>query len=209
MEFEYKGANCVVITSNRAKVVIDGKISNLGLKDIAPKDAVLVATQEEFAPYVEDDLRVDQPGEYEIHDVSFKGIAADRMIDHADGSNQATMYRIDFGDVVVGVIGNVAAPLSDVQLEMLGVVDVLILPVGGNGYTLDPLQSLEVIRQIEPKVVIPVHYDDKEINYPVPQLGLELFTKEVSVPVEEMPKWKIKNGSLPESLTVIVIDRTS
>ena len=207
MDFEYKGANCVVIGSKLVTVVVDGKLSSLGLKDVVVKDEVEVATQPEFATR-ECRLSVDMPGEYEINDVSVSGIPAGRLIDY-DGSLQSTMYKIAFPDLTVAVIGHVATPLSDEQLESLGVIDVLVVPVGGGGYTLDAHHAVEVVHKIDPKVVIPTHYADKDIKYEVPQDDLEPFIKELGAAHEVTSKWKIKNGILPAALTVVELSRSS
>jgi len=207
MEFEYKGANCVVITTKQGVLVTDGKLSTVGLKNVQPKDAIELATQIGFAS---DDGRVavDMPGEYEISDISILGVAATRMIDF-DGSLQSTMYRIAFPDVTIAVLGHVSLPLSDEQLESLGVIDVLIVPVGGGGYTLDAHQAVSIVHKISPRVIIPTHYADPETTYEVPQEDLEPFIKELGVAHEVMPKWKLKNGILPELQTVIELTRTS
>ncbi len=208
MDIEYKGGNCVVISSKKAVLSIDPKLSSIGLKDIAPKDAVVIATQPDFT--VESDvLVIDQPGEYEIRDISVKGVPAQRMLD-AEGELSATMYRVVIDGVRIAVLGHVFAPLSDATLEMLGVIDVVIIPVGGNGYTMDGHQAVGVVRQIDPRVVIPTHYADASAKYEVPQEDLEPFTKELSAPQHEvLAKWKVKNGVLPETLTLIELQRTS
>lgn len=207
MDIQYKGANCVVIDTKKVTIVTDPHLSQVGLKDITPKDAIVVATQVEFAT-ASDNVIIDQPGEYEVKDVSITGVAAKRLIDH-DDSRQAAVYRVVMGDVAFAVIGHVAAPLTEEQLEALGVVDVAIIPVGGSGYTLDAHQATEVVRQLDPKVVIPTHYADKDTKYEVPQMELEPFVKELGAEHETMPAWKIKNGILPEVLTVIELTRTA
>lgn len=207
MEFEYKGGNCVVITSKHGAVVIDGKLSTIGLKDIQPKDAIELATQVGFSAE-SGRVGVDMPGEYEISDISILGVAAARLLDY-DGSLKATMYRLVFPDMNVAVLGHVATPLTDEQLESLGMVDVLIVPVGGGGYTLDAHQAVEVVHKINPKVVIPTHFADQHSKYEVPQDELEPFVKLLGAAHEVMPKWKVKNGLLPEIQTVIELTRTS
>lgn len=207
MDFEYKGGNCVVITSKQGTVVVDGKLTLSGLKDVQPKDAVEVATQPQFAG-ADGRVTVDMPGEYEVNDISILGIPAGRMID-ADGSQKATMFRLVFPGIAIAVVGHIAMPLSDEQLESLGVVDVLIVPVGGNGYTLGSHQAVELVRKIDPKVIIPTHYADEQVSYEVPQDELEPFVKELGVAHEVMPRWKIKNGLLPEAQTVLELTRTS
>lgn len=207
MDFEYKGGNCIVISSKQGTVVIDGRLEGLGLKDVQPKDAIQVATQDGFAAS-DGRITIDMPGEYEVSDISIRGVAAARMVDH-DGSYKATMYRIVFPDLVVAVLGHIASPLNEDQLESLGVVDVLIVPVGGTGYTLDAKQAVDMVHKVDPKVIIPTHFADSKIKYEVPQEELTVFLKEIGGAHESMPKWKVKNGVLPEVQTVIELSRTS
>jgi len=206
MDIEYKGANCVVISSKQVTLVVDPKLSEVGLKDILPKDAVVVATQTDFS-IPNDEVSIDQPGEYEVKNISIAGVGAQRHIDTS--GKLATMYRIATSDFAIAVVGHVATPLSEEQLEALGVVDVAIVPVGGSGYTLDAHQAVTLVRQLSPKIVIPVHYADAAINYEVPQMELEPFVKELGAPVEQMSKLKLKSGALPEVLTLFEIQRTS
>lgn len=209
MDIEYKGGNCVVITTKKASIAVDAKTSSLGLKDVTPKNAYYLGTQGEFVPQHEGDLVVvDQPGEYEVGGISVTGVAAKRLIDHED-VKAATMYRIDTGEVTIAVVGHVATPLTEEQLEALGVIDIAVVPVGGSGYTLDAHQAVATVRQLDPKVVIPTHYADTSLNYEVPQMDLAPFLKELGVPHETTPKFKIKNGDLPEVLTVVEITRSS
>ena len=207
MDFEYKGANCVVINSKQATVVIDGNLASVGLKTYAPKDAIEIATQRGFAG-ADGRVTIDMPGEYEVSDISILGIPAQRLIDF-DGSQATTMYKVTFSDLSVAVLGHVATPLSDEQLEALGVVDVLIVPVGGGGYTLDAHHAVEAVHKIDPKVVIPTHFADADIAYEVPQEGLEPFLKELGAAHELTAKWKVKNGALPEILTVVELTRSA
>lgn len=207
MDIEYKGANCLVITAKKTTVAVDPKLSAVGLKDVTPKNAVVIATQTDLLAQGEDAVIIDRPGEYEVRDVSISGVAAERMIDH-DKSQLATIYRVTVGDVRFAIVGHVAAPLTEEQLEVLGVVDVVVVPVGGSGYTLDAHQAVSVVRQIDPKVVIPTHYADKALSYEVPQMELEPFVKELGAPqVEKTPKWKLK--ALPEVLTLVELERTA
>jgi L-ascorbate metabolism protein UlaG (beta-lactamase superfamily) len=100
--------------------------------------------------------------------------------------------------------------LNDEQLEALGVVDMVIVPVGGGGLTLDATSAASLVRQIDPKVVIPTHYADGALKYEMPQEPLETFVKELGSPVEAVGvKYKLKGvSSLPAVLTVIEIARS-
>ena len=209
-DLEYKGANAVVLTTKQATVLFDPNLSIVGLKDIMHKGAVEITTEESFK-VLNDDLRVliEGPGEYEVADLSIRGIPASRHIDTND-KKAATIYRLEIGDIRIGVLGNIAPNLSDEQRESLGVVDVLVIPVGGGGYTLDATSASILVRHIDPKVVIPVHYADTALKYEVPQDVLETFVKELGAPVEVTSKYKVKAASmLPASLTVVEIKRTA
>jgi L-ascorbate metabolism protein UlaG (beta-lactamase superfamily) len=209
-DIEYKGGNGVVITTKKTTVVIDPKLSVVGFKDLAVKDAVEIATEPRFAIDGKSaQLSIEGPGDYEIGDFSIKGVAATRHIDTESDEKIATVYRIEVGDVRIALLGNVAASLSDVQLEAIGVVDILIIPVGGGGYTLDATSAATLVRQIEPKAVIPVHYADSTLTYEVPQDTLETFSKELGAPIETTAKYKVKASSaLPAALTIIEVTRS-
>lgn len=209
-EIEYKGGNTVLITTKKAVIVADPKLSVVGLKDVAIKEAIELATESRFAINSQDaKLLIEGPGEYGVADFHIHGIAAQRHLDSEDQEKASTMYRIEAGDVRLGVIGNIYENLSDDQLEALGVLDILIIPVGGNGYTLDATGAANLVRKIDPKVVIPVHYADKALTYEVAQEGLDLFTKELGVQIEQAAKYKVKSViSIPSTLTVVELTRS-
>lgn len=210
-DIEYKGGNAVIINSKQATIVVDPKTSLVGLKDIATKGLIELATEARFALKAEDArLNIEGPGEYGVAQFDIKGIAAQRHLDTEGQPLAGTIYRIETGDVRIAVVGNIYERLSETQLEEIGVVDILIIPVGGNGYTLDATGAATITRQIDPKVVIPVHYADSALSYEVPQDPLELFVKELGAPVEEQPRLKIKaaGSGLPSVLTIVQLTRS-
>jgi L-ascorbate metabolism protein UlaG (beta-lactamase superfamily) len=84
----------------------------------------------------------------------------------------------------------------------------MIVPVGGNGYTLDGVGALKVIKKVEPKVVIPVHYADRVVNYPVPQQELDQVLQALAMePKETTTKLKIKSTDLLDGTQLIVLER--
>lgn len=203
LEIEYKGANSVIVSSKDTTLWVDPRSNVDSFK--TPKGAVIyLATESRFLPpQTAEGLQLEGPGEYEAGPFSMQGIAAQRHIDSKDQGKQATIYRIDTGEFRIALLGNVDATLSEEQLEMLGVVDVLILPVGGGGYTLDATSAATIVRQIEPKAVIPVHYSGPGVSYEVPQDAVDTFIHELGVSAEVAPKLKFKAATaLPPSLTV-------
>jgi len=210
MDIEYKGANCVSISVKKNTIVVDPKLSSVGLKDQGANAAVQLLTQPQFeAPHGADTLVLSGPGEYEVANISIRGVGARAHTDLDEKAKSATMYALTAEELTVVVAGHVYPALSEEQLEALGMTDVLIVPIGGNGYTLDATGAVELIRKIDPKIVIPTHYADPSTKYEVPQAELELFIKELGAPVESSSKLKLKAGTLSETLTVQQLTRVA
>lgn len=209
MDIERKGGNCIVISTKKYSFVTDPHISKLGLKDQAGSATAEILTQPDFfAQGNEQTVVIDGPGEYEVQDCSIKGVAARIHSQPEDAKKDATIYRLDFDDYSMAILGHIQPKLSESDLEALGVVDILVLPVGGNGHSIEPKEAVSLVRAIDPKVVIPTHFEEEGVAYEVPQLPLDEFVKELGVQREVLPKLKVKVGSLPETLTVYEITRT-
>lgn len=207
MEISYFGANCVLITAKLAKVIVDPSVPGIS-NDSNKADIVLLTHKQTVDNLRENQLRIDSPGEYEARGVSIKGISSRAHMDEAD-KHSAVIYRIDINGSRIGVIGHIYPELNDEQLETLGIVDILIVPVGGHGYTLDPEGASNIIKSIEPKIVIPTHYEDTAIKYEVPQGNLRDFLDEIGVPNIEESKYKVKDDEFPEQLTAMILTRNS
>lgn len=206
MELQYYGANCIRIVTKKASITIDDNLAELGLKSVTKPGDVVLFTGPHGAPKADVKLVIDQPGEYEVSDTSIQGIAAQAHLD--ESGLKATMFKVIAEDIRVGILGHIYPELSEKQLERLGTVDVLIIPVGGNGYTLDPIGAIKLIKKIDPKLVIPTHYAAKGINYPVPQTDLSEALKIIALePKETAPKIKIKAGEFDEGTHLVVLEQ--
>ena len=202
MEIQYYGANCVKITDNKNSVVIDDNLTSLGLKKVASSSDIILYTRSN--PDNEEGFLINGPGEYEIADLSIKGIATKAHIDQ----EMVTLYSINIDDYNIGVVGHIDANLSDDQLEELGIIDVLLIPVGGHGYTLDAEEAVSIIKKIEPKIVIPTHYADNSIKYEVPQAEIDEFLKALGVSdPEQRDSLTLKEKELNDNPKVIVLKR--
>lgn len=206
MELQYYGANCIRIVTKKASITIDDNLADLGLKSVTKPGDVALFTGPHGVPKADVKLVIDQPGEYEVSDTSIQGVAAQAHID--ESGLKATMFKIIGEDIRVAALGHIYPELSEKQLESLGTIDVLIIPVGGNGYTLDPIGAIKLIKKIDPKLVIPTHYAGKGINYPVPQTDLTEALKILALePKETTPKIKIKAGEFDEGTHLIVLEQ--
>lgn len=209
MDIEYKGANCIVITSKKDTFVTDPNISTVGLKDQGYNATAQLLTHQRFmAPASSETVVINGPGEYEVRNCSIVGVAAQSYIESPDLPPSATIFCLKLDDITVAIIGHVASKLSEAQLEALGVVDVLVLPVGNHGYTLDTQAAVDVVRATDPKVVIPTHYAAEGVNYEVPQDTADGFIKELGAASETVTKLKLKGGQLPDKLTVFIVELT-
>lgn len=208
MEIDYKGADCVVIKDKNIVIVTDP--GNLKVKALNDPDAVVLATQPKFAPKNSaDNFAIDMPGEYEHKDVSVRGISVAAHLSDSEKAEDATLYRIEASGVSLAVVGHTRAPIDDDDLENLGPIDIVIIPVGGGGYTLDARDAATIVRQITPKVIIPVHYNDGKTSYELPQDNLDDFIKEMGGLVERQTVFKIKNiNNLPENTTIYALSPT-
>ena len=145
-------------------------------------------------------------GEYEVSGVSIKGVSIPR---YKDAERAVTAYKLELNGTRVAILGHVSDTLDEVQLESIGVIDVLALPVGGNSYTLDSHAAAKIVNQIDPKIVIPMHYKDSAVKYEVDQDDLSSFLKDLGAQEHEVvDKLKIKNGAMPAVRTVLEIKRS-
>ena len=207
MELQYHGANCLRITTKKSVILVDPRSDIAEIKPDLKKATIALATQSLYVPTDGELFVVDGPGEYEFEDCSVAGIAAQPHT-ASTGDKSATVYRVSNPDVSILIVGNIDAKLSEEQLESIGMVDIVVVPVGGSGYTLDAVGAATVVRAIEPKMVIPVHSSDDGLKYEVPQGATELFVKELGAPVAEEVVEKLKIKSLPEQLTIQLIKKS-
>jgi L-ascorbate metabolism protein UlaG (beta-lactamase superfamily) len=208
MELQFFGANCVRIVTRHANVVVDDNLKALGLSSVAKAGDVVLYTHNMVKQGAkEPKIVIDQPGEFEVSAISIQGIAARAHMDD-EKAQTATIFKVIANDVRVAIVGHIFADLSDDQLEAIGTIDVLVIPVGNSGYTLDGIGALKVIKKIEPKIIIPTHYADSKIKYEVPQTELSEALKNMSMEAgESVPKLKLKHGELPENMQLVVLER--
>lgn len=206
MDLQFYGANCFSVAYKGARVIIDDNLADLGAKSVTKAEDVGLYTSAHGGTATPARLLFDGPGEYEVSDISVIGIPARAHVDES-GLN-ATMFKLIAGDQSILFTGHIYPELSDTQLEAIGLVDILVVPVGGNGYTVDPAGALKLIKAIEPKLVVPSHYADKSLKYPVPQQDLAHALNEMTMePKETVTKLRLKPGELSDVTQLIVLEK--
>lgn len=205
MDIQFFGANCIVITYKSTRIVIDDNLVDLGKKPIIKSEDVALFT---YNVNETSNARVtfNSPGEYEVGDVSIIGIEAKPFMND-DSGKSVTMYKLISSDLNVLVTGHILGELNSSQIEQIGPVDIMLVPVGNNGFTLDPIGALKLIKDIEPKIVIPTHYKQAGINYPVDQIDLDAAVKELGMEIKErVAKLKVKPVELTDITQLIVVE---
>jgi L-ascorbate metabolism protein UlaG (beta-lactamase superfamily) len=208
MDINWLGYSCFRIRGNQAIIITDPFPPGLGYtlgKQTA--DIVTISHPHPTHSYSQgisgEPRLVKGPGEYEISGVLILGIGTyhDAVKGQSRGKNIAYLMEID--GVAVCHLGDIGHVLSNEQAEEMGNVDVLLLPVGGAS-TINAAMAAEIIRKLEPKVVIPMHYQtpktDRELE------PVENFLKEMGQSlVEPKPKLTISKSNLPLSTQVILL----
>lgn len=206
MDLQFYGANCLSLTHKGTRILIDDNLADLGAKSVTKNDDVSLFTGAHGA--AKGRISFDGPGEYEVADVSIIGIPARAHIDEPK-TLAATMFKMVVGDLTILATGHIYPELGESQLERIGMIDVLIVPVGGNGYTLDPVGALRLIKLIEPKIVVLTHYADKALNYAVPQQELKNALTELGMePKETVTKLKAKANELSDVTQLIILEKS-
>ena len=208
MDVQFYGANCLVVSSKQVRLVVDNNLEELGAKSVSKDGDIALFTSSPKSPLANVKLVIDQPGEYEVSGVSIYGIAARAHTD-TETEKTATMYKLVLDDTTILITGHIYPELADSQLEAIGMVDVIFIPVGGNGYTLDGLGALKLVKKIEPKLVIPTHYDDPNLKYPVPQQPLDMALKALGMePKDRTLKLRLKGSELGEVAQLVVLEKS-
>ena len=145
---------------------------------------------------------IDCAGEYDFKGFLVEGI--DSYHDEKKGAERGNniIYRIEIDNISVVHLGDLGQILDSTQLESLVGTDILLIPVGGT-YTLDAKKAVEVISQIEPRIIIPMHYKTKGLKMDLD--GVDKFIKELGLVPSYEDKLKINKKDLPQEDQELVI----
>jgi L-ascorbate metabolism protein UlaG (beta-lactamase superfamily) len=208
MEITWYGRACFRLKGREATVITDPCPPSTGF--VAGKHDVDLLTlshadaDHTYTRSITAGLTLTRPGEYEFHDLLVNGIRTyhDAVGGQERGENVVFSFEVD--GVHIAHLGDLGHLLSEEQLTELGPIDVLLVPAGGV-YTVTPAEAAEVVAQLSPKIVIPMHYavDGGSTDLQ----GPEKFLQEMAVeePIRQ-PKAVVTASSLPEETQVILLD---
>ena len=209
MVITWYGQACFRIQGGKVVVLIDPFDKSIGLTPPRGEAHIVLTTHEHkdhnnIKAVSGDPFVIDGPGEYEKGGVKITGIAS--FHDENDGKDRGmnTMFVVEIDGMRVAHLGDLGQnALSDVQRELLGNVDILMVPVGGV-YTIDGTTAASIVNTIGPKIVIPMHYK-------IPGLSIKLdsatqFLKELGQEGKASDnKLTIKKNDLPEERMEVIV----
>lgn len=217
VDIYWYGQACFKVKGKNTSVIVDpfsGEFT--GLKE--PKldgDIVCVSHQHEDHNNVgvvkgtgeEKPFIISGPGEYEINGVNIIGISS--FHDDKEGAERGknTIYQITIDEVNVVHLGDIGQKqLKQQQVEALS-CDVLLIPVGGV-FTIDAKEAPDIIAQLEPKIILPMHYKVGSLKFDLAPIDdfLKSMGKENS---EKMAKFSVSRDKLPDEPQVVVLEQSS
>lgn len=214
MEITSLGHSCFKLRSRSATLITDPfnpKMLGVKLPSLSA-DIVTISHQHEdhnnLEAIGEHPVLIAGPGEYEVKGVRILGIASYHDQENGKQKGKNIVYRILMDGISLVHCGDLGHKLDDRQIELLEGVDILMIPVGGV-FTVSPQIAAEIASKLEPKIIIPMHYNDPKISQE--HFGslsyVEVFLKEMGKEnVTSQAKLVVTKDKLPVETTVIVLE---
>ena len=209
MEIKWLGHSCFLIKGKERTIITDPYHPSLGYSLGEPKADIV--TLSHFHPghsYIEgvanNPKQIKRPGEYELGGTFITGIAT--FHDSAKGEirGKNTIYLIEMDGITLCHLGDLGHSLTSQVIEELGVVDVLFSPAGEIS-TISVDTAVETIKQLNPHIVIPMHYKTDALARNLEPV--DKFLDKMGIHrVEPTPKLSITQSSLPASTQVVVLN---
>lgn len=213
MELTWLGHSCFRLRGKEATLVTDPPAPSTGYSIGRPSADIITISHDHpghsYVKAVSGDVKkvVTGPGEYEIQQILITGVATWHDQEQGNVHGRNTAYLITMDDIHICHLGDLGDTLSDRALEALKGADVVLVPVGG-GYSLNAEKAAEVITQLDPRLIIPMHYATPAYKPNGAALDpVDKFLREMGVEAAEpLPKLVITPASLPAEPQVVVLN---
>ncbi|MFH1656660.1 MAG: MBL fold metallo-hydrolase [Candidatus Nealsonbacteria bacterium] len=217
MIITWKGQSCFQISTSQGKnglisIVIDPFSDDLGLK--VPKlqaDVLLISHDHSDHNNIKsvsgDPFIINGAGEYDIKEISIEGMSA--FHDNSEGKERGktTIYTIETEKIRLCHLGDLGQKeLTEEQLEKIGDVDILMIPIGGT-FTINANEAVKIMSQIEPRIILPMHYNIPKLKLKLD--GIDQFLKVLGIKsLEAVPKLAIKKKDISgDEVKVIILEQ--
>ena len=209
MEITWLGHSCFLIRGKEKTIITDPYHPDLGYRLGEPEADIV--TLSHFHPghnYIEgvanEPKLIKSPGEYEIGGIFITGVATFHDNRKGDLRGKNTIYIIEMDGITLCHLGDLGHPLAPHSIEEIGDVDILFLPVGEVS-TMPVDTAVEIVRQLEPPIVIPMHYKTEAFTGDLSPVDKFLDKMRIR-DLEARPKLSITSSSLPSSTQTIVLN---
>ncbi len=202
MELTWHGWSCFRLKGKEASVVTDPYTlsSPPSVQKLTP-DIVTISARDHAADAPVGEFKtIAGPGEYEVRNVLITGHPS-----FCSGKRVGTFYKIEMDELVLCHLGQLKEPLTSSQVEDLADVDVLLIPVAGQGESIDAAKAVEMINLLEPRIVVPMHFEPSVLG--VSGTPVEKFCHEIGqTAVTPQQKLTVTKTSLPAEPMVVVLE---
>jgi L-ascorbate metabolism protein UlaG (beta-lactamase superfamily) len=209
MEITWYGHSCFRITERSMASVVTDPFDHtaIGYKELQLRaDIVTVSHNAPGHSHTKavkgSKWQITGPGEYEIGGVFLTAVPTGKRDKENNGRNMVFVF--DYEGVTVAHLGDLKSVPTRKELDALGKVDVLLVPVGG-GNGLTPAKAAEVINLIEPGIVVPMHYKTPDSTVELSELSGFLKQMGISEKLEAEESLKLTKRNIPDGTRVVVL----
>lgn len=210
MHLYWYGQSCFKIQTDSTIIFTDPYSKEVGLTPPRTKANIITVSHKHedhnniTAVADENTLVIATPGEYESKGVEITGLSSFHDSEEGKKSGANIIFVFEAEGIRVCHLGDLGHALSNEQLEKINGVDILLLPVG-EVYTFSIKEAIKTISEVEPKIVIPMHYKIKGLKYKLSEV--DKFCKEMGVKKNNiLDKLLIKKKTLPtEEIQTIIL----
>lgn len=207
MIIKWLGHSSFFIQSSGVSLITDPFNPSIGLSFPDISANIITISHDHFDHSYREGIKgnpqiIDSAGDYELNNIQIEGIKSfhDSQNGTIRGNNIIFKYNIE--DMNIAHLGDLGHILSDEQINNLIPTDIVMIPVGGT-YTIGPDDAIKVIRQINPKIIIPMHYHTS--NLEISSLStLDTFIQKNNLPHETLSELSITKDQLPAKPKIIV-----
>jgi L-ascorbate metabolism protein UlaG (beta-lactamase superfamily) len=211
MKIKYLAHASFLITSDSGvRIVTDPYETSPGLKHGAIREtADIVTVSHEHGDHNNVSAVQGNPkavrSSVEVKGIKFKAVTTAH--DDKGGSQRGknTIFCFEVDGVNICHAGDLGHALSDEDVKAIGKVDVLMIPVGGF-FTVDARTATKVCDQLQPKIVIPMHYKTEKLEFPI--AGVDEFIRGKSNVLHASSEIELKAGSLPAATQITVLKQS-
>lgn len=209
MEIDWFGHACFRLRGRDGTVIVDPYAKEIGLSFARPRGDIVTMSHahpgHSFASGVKGDPKViEGPGEYEIKNIFVTGVptAHDKKGGKERGAN--TVYVFDLDGLTICHLGDLGHVPTQAQIEALGNVNILLVPVGGVS-TIHAGEAAEIVSMLEPQIVIPMHFAHADLKFKLDSPAK--FFKEMGIKAPSpVASLKMTKDNLPKETQVVVLE---